>query len=914
MLFCHQCFVMRRRTFLSTLAAAAGSSAAGVRLTGRSRASSGEISELAFYSSSSLLNANDGALTDDYYVPVWAEDTATNGDEDGVGDAYSYGDDARIPLVAVDWNVVGFGSMLVTDSDADWQKGNEEFVLNVWDDALGGSGTVLWDESHGQYYDLAAFSEFEAYAEDNGYAVRATTSLASDLSKADAAVVTSPATTFTSSELDALGDFVANGGWLFLHDQSDYGNYDETANLNDLLEYLKLAFRFNDDQVTDEIQNAGEVYQPATTQFNASFDYFGDREGLGLDPERTYAVTVEDVIDGDTVKVTFDDGTTENVRILGTDTPETSSNSQHERIQEWEGIEDTAYLEARAADATQFGQNELAVGETVDLVFDDNEPVRDAFDRVLGYLYYDKDGDGTRNANYNHQLVKNGHARVYDSSFVEHSAFIDSETTARSNGTQVWARSDPENSPEVRDNPVDDLFFPETASVRTSSGGVPDSRVPVYAESSATQDLDGGHDYGDGAVPLVGVDESASVAVVGAPTIDESYEANEGYSTDTSNYENFPFLTNLIDYLSDAAGDVLIDGGHGQFGAGYGLSAEDAAYYMRYLEGQDIGFQGVNDFTSANLDGARAVVVTTPPESFTASEIDALNAFVADGGAVVLMGSGKTTSDARSNINALADGLGSDLRVNADRVLDDTNNVGTSSDVPETTNFDTSFPLFDAYTPGTSSDYSVSITEIQEDGETSTDEYVEIRNDDADALDATGWTLEDEAGYAYEFPDGFALDAGATVRVHTGDGTDSSTDLYWGRGSPVWNNGGDTAHVYDDAGNLAAELTYPTSSSCGDTVCVTDLDEEAEWVDFENTGSSDQDLTGWTVEDEASHTYQFPDGFTLGAGDTVRLHTGNGTDSNTDLYWGSGSPVWNNSGDTCYLYDDAGSLHTEYSY
>ncbi|WP_135824262.1 DUF4350 domain-containing protein [Halorussus ruber] len=906
---------MRRRTFLSALAAATGSSAAGIELAGRTRAASGRIPELEVYSSSSLVNANNSPLTNDSYVAVWAEDTAYNVDDDGNGDAVSYPDDTPIPVVASDWNVVGFGSMLVTDSDTNWQTGNEEFLLNVWDDALGGSGTVLFDEGHSQYYTLSKFSEFESYAENNGYTVEATTSLASDLSGADAAVITSPSDSFTSSELSALGDFVANGGWLFLHDQSDHGNYDETQNLNDLASYLELAFRFNDDQVTDEIQNAGENYQPVTTQFNTAFSYFGDREGLGLDPNKTYTVPVKDVTDGDTVTVEFSDGTTENIRILGTDTPEKEQYDQYERIQEWEGIESNTYLEARADDATNFGKDEL-LGKTVDLYFDDNEPVRDVFDRILGYIDYDKNGDGSRDATYNHQLVKNGHARVYDSSFSRHSEFIDSEEAAKADGTQVWAESDPSKSSEIRDNPVDDLFFPDTASVRTSSGGVADSRVPVYAETTATQYLDGGYSY-SGDIPLVAVDEDANVGVVGGPFIDEGYEKNEGYSTDTSSYGNYPFLTNLIDYLADASGDVLIDGGHGQFGASYGLSAEDAAYYMRYLEGQDIAFEGINEFSSANLDGARAVVVTTPPESFTSAEIDTLNAFVSNGGAVVLMGSGKTTADARANINDLANGLGTDLRVNADQVVDDTNSVATSQEVPETTVFDTSFPLFDAYTPGTSSDYSFSIPTISEDGETLNDEYVDVKNDGSSGQDMTGWTLEDEAGYTYQFPDGFSLGAGETVRVHTGSGTDSSTDLYWGSGSPVWNNDSDTAYLYDDGNNLAAEKTYP-SNTCDSKICVESLSEDGEtlndeYVDFENTGSSGQDMTGWVVEDEAGNSYQFPDGFSLGAGETVRLHSGDGTDSSSDLYWG-GSYIWNNSGDTCYLYDDSGSLHTKYSY
>lgn len=71
-----------------------------------------------------------------------------------------------------------------------------------------------------------------------------------------------------------------------------------------------------------------------------------------------------------------------------------------------------------------------------------------------------------------------------------------------------------------------------------------------------------------------------------------------------------------------------------------------------------------------------------------------------------------------------------------------------------------------------------------------------------------------------------------------------------------------------------------------------------EYLVFENTGSESLDLSGWTVEDEAEKTYTFPDSYTLEVGATVTLHTGSGTDSERDLYWGAGSPVWNNAGDT----------------
>ena len=190
------------------------------------------ISDIAFDSTSSLLDANGDPLTDEALIPIWAETTAYNADEDGNGDAVDYPDGTDIPLVAVDGAVVGFGAMLVTD-DAEFTYGNEEFVLNVWDAEVGG-GTVLWDEGHNQYYDLSQFSQFESYAEDRGYTVEATTDLESDLADADAVVVTSPSDAFSDAEKDALSSFVDDDGAVFLHDQSDYNDFDETDNLNDV--------------------------------------------------------------------------------------------------------------------------------------------------------------------------------------------------------------------------------------------------------------------------------------------------------------------------------------------------------------------------------------------------------------------------------------------------------------------------------------------------------------------------------------------------------------------------------------------------------------------------------------------------------------------------------------------------------
>lgn len=71
-------------------------------------------------------------------------------------------------------------------------------------------------------------------------------------------------------------------------------------------------------------------------------------------------------------------------------------------------------------------------------------------------------------------------------------------------------------------------------------------------------------------------------------------------------------------------------------------------------------------------------------------------------------------------------------------------------------------------------------------------EYVLIENTLAHAVDLGNWTLRDHAGHVFRFPL-MTLAAGSTCRVWTGAGTDTASDVFWGRGTAVWNNEGDRA-------------------------------------------------------------------------------------------------------------------------
>ena len=95
------------------------------------------------------------------------------------------------------------------------------------------------------------------------------------------------------------------------------------------------------------------------------------------------------------------------------------------------------------------------------------------------------------------------------------------------------------------------------------------------------------------------------------------------------------------------------------------------------------------------------------------------------------------------------------------------------------------------------------------DGDRLDGEYVVFENAGDEPLDLSGWTVTDAAGRTYTVPDGYVLDAGATVTLRTGTGTDTDADLYWGSGAAVWNNDGDTVIVRNSEREPVLRETYP---------------------------------------------------------------------------------------------------------
>jgi hypothetical protein len=86
----------------------------------------------------------------------------------------------------------------------------------------------------------------------------------------------------------------------------------------------------------------------------------------------------------------------------------------------------------------------------------------------------------------------------------------------------------------------------------------------------------------------------------------------------------------------------------------------------------------------------------------------------------------------------------------------------------------------------------------------------------------------------------------------------------------------------------------------------TNVSVNGEYVTLKNLATTTRSLTGWTVRDTANHVYTFGT-FALGAGKSVTLRTGKGTNTSSTRYWGRGSHVWNNTVGKAYLRDAAGT-------
>ena len=173
-------------------------------------------------------------------------------------------------------------------------------------------------------------------------------------------------------------------------------------------------------------------YALLTLLFLAVATASGGLAGAAADVTGNETVTVTDVVDGDTVDVRYENGSTDTVRLLGIDAPETYGSN---RPTYWEGVPNDYFgsqcLDDEGEDTSAFLTDQLE-GETVTLRFDDQADGRDDYGRLLAYVYDDSE-------DYNYKLVHTGRAQVFDvSGFTKADQYGDAEATAREVNRDVW--------------------------------------------------------------------------------------------------------------------------------------------------------------------------------------------------------------------------------------------------------------------------------------------------------------------------------------------------------------------------------------------------------------------------------------------------------------------------------------------
>ena len=91
-------------------------------------------------------------------------------------------------------------------------------------------------------------------------------------------------------------------------------------------------------------------------------------------------------------------------------------------------------------------------------------------------------------------------------------------------------------------------------------------------------------------------------------------------------------------------------------------------------------------------------------------------------------------------------------------------------------------------------------------------EWIQLKNICSTGKNLNGYKLVDASSHWYYFTTSYTLGAGKYVKIHTGSGTNTSTDRYQNRGWYVWNNTSDTAKLYNSSGTLIRTCSYSGSN------------------------------------------------------------------------------------------------------
>ncbi len=87
------------------------------------------------------------------------------------------------------------------------------------------------------------------------------------------------------------------------------------------------------------------------------------------------------------------------------------------------------------------------------------------------------------------------------------------------------------------------------------------------------------------------------------------------------------------------------------------------------------------------------------------------------------------------------------------------------------------------------------------------EEYVEIRGSGDDPISLQNWSLQDENGNTFVFPE-MTMYGSGSIRIYTRVGNSNPLKLYWGQSSAIWESG-ESVTLLDDTGTVQSVYTVP---------------------------------------------------------------------------------------------------------
>jgi len=206
-----------------------------------------------------------------------------------------------------------------------------------------------------------------------------------------------------------------------------------------------------------------------------------------------------------------------------------------------------------------------------------------------------------------------------------------------------------------------------------------------------------------------------------------------------------------------------------------------------------------------------------------------------------------------------------------------------------------------------------------EDDSNLNDEWIRISNISSETIDLKNYLVHSapQGSDSYFFSKSTPLNAGESLYLYIGNGTDEPLKKYWGKSKSILANEGDRVWIDTLDGRLIDDFSWPCDTNVTDVLdgkIKLDVRYDAEgednnnlngeWARITNISNVDIDLKDYILSSapEGSDSYFFSNSTVLHPQEKLYLYTGTGVDTSLKKYWNKTKSVHANAADKVWLH------------